>query len=85
MAYVITQSCCNDAECVELCPADSIHPTPWSPEYATAEQLYIDPSTCIDCDACLAVCPVDAIHPEAELPESMRPYLRINADYFASR
>ena len=46
---------------------------------------YIDPSTCIECDACLAVCPVDAIYPDAELPESMRPYLKINAAYFASR
>ncbi|WP_342666208.1 ferredoxin family protein [Pseudonocardia spinosispora] len=85
MTYVITQSCCNDAVCADVCPADCIHPLPSSPDYATAEQLYIDPSSCIDCDACFEACPVEAIHPDFDLPEPMVPYLAINADYFTSR
>ena len=28
MAYVITQPCCNDACCVDVCPVNCIHPTP---------------------------------------------------------
>jgi ferredoxin--NADP+ reductase len=84
MTYVITQSCCNDAACVDVCPVGCIHPSPNSPEYASAEQLYIDPEACIDCDACLDVCPVEAIYPDVELPEPMVPYLEINAGYFTS-
>jgi ferredoxin--NADP+ reductase len=83
MTYVITQSCCNDAECVELCPADAIHPAPGSPAYETAEQLYIDPGSCIECDACMDVCPVEAIYPDQDLPQRLLPYISINADYFA--
>ena len=68
MAYVITQYCCNDAVCVDVCPVDCIHPTPDEPDYAVAEQLYIDPAVCVDCNACLEACPVDAIFREEDLP-----------------
>ena len=83
MTYVITQSCCNDASCVDACPVDCIHPTPNEPGYGSAEMLYINPDDCIDCGACVEVCPVDAIYPDFELPEHLGDYLTVNADYFA--
>ncbi len=82
MTYVITQSCCNDAVCVDVCPTDAIHPRPGSVNFATAEQLYIDPKSCIDCNACFEVCPVEAIYRERDLPTRMAPYLALNAGYF---
>ncbi len=82
MAYVITQACCNDASCVDVCPVNCIHPTPDEPEFATTEMLYIDPQTCIDCGACVDECPVDAIFGENELSEAHSMYPEINAAYF---
>jgi ferredoxin--NADP+ reductase len=83
VAYVITQSCCNDASCVEVCPVDCIHPAPEEPDFATAEMLYIHPDECIDCGACVDACPVGAVHADFELPDHLSDYLSINADYFA--
>jgi ferredoxin--NADP+ reductase len=83
MAYVITQSCCNDASCVEVCPVDCIHPTPDEPGFATAEMLYIHPDECIDCGACVPVCPVGAINADLEVPEHLSEFAQINSDYFA--
>lgn len=83
MTYVITQSCCNDASCVDVCPVDCIHPTPNEPGYGTAEMLYVNPDDCIVCGACVDVCPVSAIYPDHELPEHLSDYLAVNADYFA--
>ena len=82
MAYVITQACCNDTACVDVCPVDCIRPTADDAEYATAEQLYIEPTTCIDCGACVDACPVDAIFPEDQLSAADAKYTQINADYF---
>ena len=82
MAYVITQACCNDASCVDVCPVNCIHPTPDEPEFATTEMLYIDPQTCIDCGACVDECPVDAIFGDNELSEAHAVYADINAAYF---
>ncbi|WP_433567289.1 FAD-dependent oxidoreductase [Nocardia sp. CA-151230] len=82
MAYVITQRCCNDASCVPECPVDCIRPTPEQREFATTEQLYIDPDTCIDCGACVDACPVDAIFSEDDLLASLARFRDINADYF---
>ncbi len=82
MAFVITQSCCNDASCVPECPVDCIRPTPEDPEFVDAEMLYIDPDTCIDCGACVDACPVDAIFAEDELSAKHAPYAQINADWF---
>ncbi|MFM1729661.1 FAD-dependent oxidoreductase [Prescottella soli] len=82
MAYVITQACCNDASCVDVCPVNCIHPTPDEPEFATTEMLYIDPQTCIDCGACVDECPVDAIFGDNELSEAHAVYSEINAAYF---
>ena len=83
MTYVITQSCCNDSSCVEVCPVDCIHPTPEEPDFATAEMLYIHPDECIDCGACVEACPVGAVHAEGEIPNHLGDYLAINAEYFA--
>lgn len=82
MAYVITQRCCNDASCVPECPVDCIRPTPEQPEFATTEQLYIDPDTCIDCGACVDACPVEAIFSEDDLSASLARFRDINASYF---
>ncbi|QIS03390.1 ferredoxin [Nocardia brasiliensis] len=84
MAYVITQSCCNDAGCVSECPVDCIRPAPGQPDFATAEMLYIDPGTCIDCGACVPACPVGAIFAEEDLTAPLRRYAEINATYFQS-
>ncbi|WP_116451740.1 FAD-dependent oxidoreductase [Blastococcus litoris] len=84
MTFVITQSCCDDASCVPVCPVQCIRPRPGDPEFTTTEQLYIDPGTCIDCGACAFACPVEAIFPEAELPPSQADFRDINADYFAA-
>lgn len=35
MPYVITQNCCNDASCVQVCPVDCIHPAPDEPGFGT--------------------------------------------------
>ncbi len=83
MTYVITQSCCNDASCVEVCPVDCIHPAPEEPDFATAEMLYIHPDECIDCGACVDACPVGAVHADLEVPDHLSDYLQVNADYFA--
>ena len=82
MAFVITQRCCNDASCVEVCPVDCIRPSPGDPEFGTTEMLYIDPGACIDCGACVPACPVSAIRYEDDLPGPMERYRDINAAYF---
>lgn len=82
MTYVITQSCCNDAVCAQVCPVGAIHPTPEEREYDATEMLYIDPASCINCDACVDACPVEAIYSEENLPPDMTRYLEINAEYF---
>ncbi|WP_067713763.1 FAD-dependent oxidoreductase [Nocardia yamanashiensis] len=82
MAYVITEPCCNDAACVPECPVDCIRPVPGTPEFAAAEQLYIDPAGCIDCGSCVPACPVNAIFAEEDLLAPQRRYTAINAAYF---
>ena len=85
MAFAITQTCCNDASCVAVCPVNCIHPAPHEPDFGTTEMLYIDPRSCIDCGACADACPVDAIFPVDALAASMRPYAGINAEFYAGR
>ncbi|MGW3482746.1 FAD-dependent oxidoreductase [Rhodococcus indonesiensis] len=84
MAYVITQTCCNDASCVAVCPVNCIHPTPEEREFAQTEMLHIDPQTCIDCGACADACPVEAIFPEDRLTETQARFKDINADYYTA-
>lgn len=82
MAFVITQRCCNDASCVDMCPVDCIRPSPGHPDFATTEMLYIHPGACIDCGACVPACPVSAIRYEEDLPDPLKRYKEINAAYF---
>lgn len=84
MAYVITQPCigCKDASCVEVCPVDCIHPTPYEAGYESSEQLYIDPNECINCGACEAACPNTAIYEERGVPAKWRHWVTRNANYF---
>ncbi|MGW1786395.1 4Fe-4S dicluster domain-containing protein [Streptomyces sp. NPDC002143] len=87
MAYVITEPCvgAKDGSCVEVCPVDCIHPAPGEPGYATATQLYINPTECIDCDACVGVCPVGAPLPDDQLPDMWAHFAQLNSDFFAKK
>ncbi|MFD7071177.1 FAD-dependent oxidoreductase [Streptomyces sp. NPDC059913] len=85
MTYAITQTCCNDATCVAVCPVNCIHPTPQERAFGSTEMLYVDPRACIDCGACADACPVDAVFPVDSLPEGQREYAAINAAYYAGR
>ncbi len=82
MTFVVTQNCCNDASCIEVCPVDCIRPAPTDPAFGLAEMVYIDPDTCIDCGACQDACPVDAVYADHELPDRLLPYMDLNARYF---
>jgi ferredoxin--NADP+ reductase len=82
MAFAITQTCCNDATCVSVCPVNCIRPTPEERAFGSTEMLHIDPKTCIDCGACADACPVDAIFPVDSLTVGQREYADINAAYF---
>ncbi|MGW0336511.1 FAD-dependent oxidoreductase [Streptomyces sp. NPDC003011] len=83
MTYAITQTCCNDATCVAVCPVNCIHPTPQERAFGSTEMLYVDPRACIDCGACADACPVDAIFPVDELTGPQQAYADINAAYYA--
>lgn len=82
MAYVITSLCTKDAECVDACPTDAIHPTPSEADYGNVEQLFIDPDTCIECGACEAVCPSNAIFGPGEVPSEFADAEQKNAAYY---
>ena len=79
MTYVITEACIGikDASCVDVCPVDCIHPG--------EDQLFIDPDECIECAACEPECPVNAIFAEEDLPDALKPYTEINAQFFLNR
>lgn len=85
MPHVITQACCGDASCVFACPVNAIQPNPDSPEFTSAEMLYIDPISCVDCGACVAACPVGAISHQDVLGNAQLPFVSINADYHRER
>ena len=84
MSHYIAEPCIGtkDGACVDVCPVDCIHPTKDEAEFATAEQLYIDPDTCIDCGLCVDECPVKAIFPEEDLPEEWQAYVAKNTEYY---
>jgi NAD-dependent dihydropyrimidine dehydrogenase PreA subunit len=84
MTYVITTPCIGvkDGACADVCPVDCIHPTSSEPEYATSEQLYINPDECIDCGACEPACPVSAVFEESAVPAQDKDFVRKNAEYF---
>ncbi|MBW1599225.1 FAD-dependent oxidoreductase [Streptomyces sp. JJ38] len=84
MAFAITQTCCNDATCVSVCPVNCIHPTPEERAFGSTEMLHIDPRACIDCGACADACPVDAVVPVDRLSPAQKEYADINAAYFSA-
>jgi NAD-dependent dihydropyrimidine dehydrogenase PreA subunit len=83
MAYVIADGCTKDEKCIEVCPVDCIHPRKDEASFTEAKQLFINPVECIDCGACLPVCPVSAISSLDDLPENLKNYADLNAQYFA--
>jgi NAD-dependent dihydropyrimidine dehydrogenase PreA subunit len=82
MTYVITEPCIDvlDKSCVEVCPVDCIH-------YDEDEDrmLYIDPNECIDCGACEPACPVTAIFAEDDVPDDMKEYTALNAQWYKDK
>ena len=84
MSHYIAEPCVGvkDSACVDVCPVDCIHPTKDEPDFATAEQLYIDPDTCIDCGLCVDECPVKAIFPEEDLPTEWQGYIEKNQKFY---
>lgn len=85
MTYVITSPCVGvkDGSCVDVCPVDCIHPTSSEADFASVDQLFINPDECIDCGACEPACPVSAIFEESAVPAADRQYIQINAQHFA--
>jgi NAD-dependent dihydropyrimidine dehydrogenase PreA subunit len=84
MTYVITGACATakDMSCVEVCPADCIHPVPGEPGFDEADQLYIEATECIGCGLCVSACPVHAPQPESHLSDDDRHFILINAQYY---
>ncbi|MEM6560880.1 MAG: 4Fe-4S binding protein [Planctomycetota bacterium] len=87
MAHVIAEPCIGtkDTACVQVCPVDCIHPGDQEEDFATADQLFIDPDVCIDCGLCVDECPVTAIYPAEDLPEEWTDFIEKNAKYFADQ
>ena len=84
MAYVIAEPCIGvkDAACVSVCPVGCIHPTKDEKDFASAEQLYIDPDQCIDCGVCVDECPVHAIFAAEDLPAEWKSFIEKNAAFY---
>ena len=82
MAYVITDACIGtkDRSCVDVCPVDCIHD-----EGDVDPMLYIDPDECIDCGACEPACPVSAIFAEDDVPDNLKAYIQINAQWYKDK
>lgn len=86
MAYVITDKCTKDGECITQCATDSIVEGVFTDEDGTVyDQMFINPDTCIDCGNCEAVCPSEAIYDEVNLPEDKAKFARINMAFHAQR
>ena len=84
MAYVIAKPCVGvkDTACVIVCPVDVIHPTKDEADFASADQLFIDPGLCIDCGLCVDECPVKAIFPADEVPAEWSEFIERNAAFY---
>lgn len=74
MTYVVTENCikCKYTDCVAVCPVDCFVEGP--------NFLAINPNECIDCAVCVPECPAEAIYSDADLPESQRDFLALNAE-----
>jgi NAD-dependent dihydropyrimidine dehydrogenase PreA subunit len=82
MAYIITEPCIDvkDRSCVDVCPVDCIHD-----EGDADRKLYIDPDECIDCGACEPACPVTAIFAQDDVPDEMKAYIEIDAQWYKDK
>ena len=82
MTYVITEPCIDvmDKSCVEVCPVDCIHF-----DEGEDRMLYIEPDECIDCGACEPACPVTAIFAEDDVPDDMKAYTALNAQWYKDK
>ena len=82
MTYVITEPCIDvlDKSCVEVCPVDCSHF-----DEGEDRMLYIDPDECIDCGACEPACPVTAIFAEDDVPDDMKDYTALNAQWYKDK
>ena len=82
MTYVIAEPCIDvlDLSCVSVCPVDCIHY-----DEGTDRKLYIDPDECIDCGACEPACPVSAIFAEDDVPDSVKAFTAINAQWYKDK
>jgi NAD-dependent dihydropyrimidine dehydrogenase PreA subunit len=82
MTYVITEPCIDvmDKSCVDVCPVDCIHF-----DEGEDRMLYIDPDECIDCGACEPACPVTAIFAEDDVPDGMKEYTPLNAQWYKDK
>jgi len=83
MAYVITETCIDlkDGSCIDVCPVSCIYGTDDDDDLMS----FIQPDQCIDCGACEQVCPNTSIFSDAELPEQLKQWVGINAEYFQDR
>lgn len=61
-AYSVPVVCqhCDDAECMDVCPAGAIHRDPMSGAVVISEEL------CLGCGACADACPENAIRIDAD-------------------
>jgi NAD-dependent dihydropyrimidine dehydrogenase PreA subunit len=82
MAYVITDTCTKDNNCIDACPVNCIHPTPDEAGYAEVAQLFIHPGECIDCGACVPVCPTNSIFTLDELPDEKKASADLNSAHY---
>jgi len=82
VAYVITDACIGtkDRSCVDVCPVDCIHD-----DGDVDQMLYIDPDECIDCGACEPACPVSAIFAEDDVPDNLKAFVAINAQWYKDK
>lgn len=74
MTFVVTESCikCKYTDCVNVCPVDCFREGP--------NMLVIDADECIDCAVCVPECPVNAIYAAADVPESQKSFIDLNAE-----
>src|ERR1044072_308053 len=76
MPYVITDACIDvkDKTCLAACPGDCA--------YEGGRTLYTQRYESMDGALCEAVCPVAAIHADDRLPEELKPWIAVNAEFF---